>query len=294
MIGRVERRDRAVLRAVARVAPRPGLVPPRAAGWLGRRPGVATRRRAVRWRSGGRRACPLNGEFHAGPGAARRRRRRDARRRAGERRGDRRDRPPAAGAPGRRRARRPAGRPDPRPARPPHPPHGARRGRALAVVGPPYVADTDQFAAAARAAHRTLARASGCGRSATTSPSPARSTAGASTPFVAERPVRVQHRSGGAWILNSAALALTGIDERGRPPGHRARRRGSPHGPAARPRPVAARPAPAAPPPDLAAVGRRLAVVRRHRGHRPHAGGPARTTSTRSRPRPPTARSPST
>ena len=108
VIGRVERRDRrrSPSRGPAGAPTRPG--PPRAAGRLGRRPGVATRRRAVRWRSGGRRACPLNGEFHAGPGAARRRRRRDARRRAGERRGDRRDRPPAAGAPGRRRARRPA------------------------------------------------------------------------------------------------------------------------------------------------------------------------------------------
>ncbi len=75
--------------------------------------------------------------------------------------------------------------------------------------------------------------------------------------LVAGRPVRVQHRSGAAWILNSAALSAAGVDEgapagvirdgAGQPTGwvHRADSwlRGRVGGPA----------------PDLAAVGQRLA-----------------------------------
>ena len=37
--------------------------------------------------------------------------------------------------------------------------------------------------------------------------------------FVAERPVRLQHRSGHAWFLNSAALAAAGLDGTEHPPG---------------------------------------------------------------------------
>jgi predicted amidohydrolase YtcJ len=38
--------------------------------------------------------------------------------------------------------------------------------------------------------------------------------------LVPDRPVRVQHRSGAAWILNSAGLTLVGLDRPTRPPGN--------------------------------------------------------------------------
>ena len=87
-----------------------------------------------------------------------------------------------AGAPGRRRDRRPAGRAHPRPARPPHPPHGPGGRRALAVRR----AAVRRRRCRVRRRHRAgppgpRRRASGCGPSATTSRWPARSTAGGST-----------------------------------------------------------------------------------------------------------------
>jgi predicted amidohydrolase YtcJ len=126
-------------------------------------------------------------------------------------------------------------------------------------VGPPYVADTDQFAAALSRAHRTLSqgewlRAIGYHESVAGPLDRWRLDA-----FVAERPVRVQHRSGGAWILNSAALALTGIDGEVDHPGIERDGEGRPTGRLLGLDRWLRDRLPQHAPPDLAVVGRRLA-----------------------------------
>ncbi len=80
------------------------------------------------------------------------------------------------------------------------------------VVGPPYVSDDAEFVAAIEQAHLALGpgewlRAIGYHESVAGPLDRWRLDA-----LVAERPVRIQHRTGGAWILNSAALEHTGID----------------------------------------------------------------------------------
>jgi predicted amidohydrolase YtcJ len=131
-------------------------------------------------------------------------------------------------------------------------------------VGPPAVSDAGQLTAALRQAHTALAagewlRAIGYHESVAGSLDRWRLDT-----LVPERPVRVQHRSGSEWVLNSRALAALGVDERGdtdadvdragierdgdgRPTG---RLRGLDRWLHER--------LPAAPAPDLAAVGRRL------------------------------------
>lgn len=127
-------------------------------------------------------------------------------------------------------------------------------------VGPPVVNDRDQFSAVLRQAHSALAdadwlRAIGYHES----------VAGPIDRWhldavVPDRPVRVQHRAGGAWVLNTRGLEMVGVDDmssdragverdgEGRPTGRLLgldrwlRERLPPH-----------------PAPDLAAVGRRLA-----------------------------------
>jgi predicted amidohydrolase YtcJ len=91
--------------------------------------------------------------------------------------------------------------------------------RRSVACGPPTVTDRDGFAAALAAADRaapsdTWIRGIGYHQS----------VAGdldrqALDALVPARPVRVQHRSGQAWILNSAALDAAGIDGIGTPPG---------------------------------------------------------------------------
>jgi predicted amidohydrolase YtcJ len=80
-------------------------------------------------------------------------------------------------------------------------------------VGPPAVNDAEELASVLARAHAALApgewlRAIGYHES----------VAGALDRWsldalVGERPVRVQHRSGGAWVLNSRGLALVGVVE---------------------------------------------------------------------------------
>jgi predicted amidohydrolase YtcJ len=75
---------------------------------------------------------------------------------------------------------------------------------------------------------------------------------------VPDVPVRIQHRSGAVWVLNSRALARVGVDERDGPPGAERDASGRPTGRLWRSDAwlgtrTAGRP------PDLAAVGRRLA-----------------------------------
>ncbi|HEX5365741.1 MAG TPA: amidohydrolase family protein [Acidimicrobiales bacterium] len=81
------------------------------------------------------------------------------------------------------------------------------------LVGPPYVADADGFRGALVQAGRGLPpgewiRAIGYHESVAGPIDRWRLDA-----VVADRPVRVQHRSGVAWVLNSAGLASAGIDE---------------------------------------------------------------------------------
>ncbi|MDD9369547.1 MAG: amidohydrolase family protein [Acidimicrobiales bacterium] len=80
-------------------------------------------------------------------------------------------------------------------------------------VGPPVVDDADQFAAVMRQAHAALddgqwLRAIGYHESVAGPIDRWRLDA-----LVADRPVRVQHRAGGTWVLNTRGLAETGIDE---------------------------------------------------------------------------------
>lgn len=133
----------------------------------------------------------------------------------------------------------------------------AARARS-AVVGPPRVRDADGVAAALRAA-------------ATSVPAPGwiravghHESAGgdldshALDAMVATHPVRVQHRSGALWILNSRAveeLGLTGADD----DGVERDRDGVPTGRLYGLDTWLRRRLPAEAPPDLAGVGRRLA-----------------------------------
>lgn len=126
-------------------------------------------------------------------------------------------------------------------------------------VGPPVVDDADEFAAVMRQADAALddgqwLRAIGYHESVAGPIDRWRLDA-----LVPGRPVRVQHRAGGTWVLNSRGLEATGIgassdragverDDAGEPTGRLLgldrwlRERLPPH-----------------PPPDLATVGRRLA-----------------------------------
>lgn len=126
-------------------------------------------------------------------------------------------------------------------------------------VGPPVVNDAAQLAAVLRQAHEALPargwlRAIGYHESVAGPLDRRRLDA-----IVADRPVRVQHRAGGAWVLNTRALELVGVDastdragverdDAGQPTGRLLgldrwlRERLPPH-----------------PEPDLAAVGHRLA-----------------------------------
>ena len=125
-------------------------------------------------------------------------------------------------------------------------------------VGPPAVNDADEFASALLQAHRALGdgewlRAIGYHESVAGPIDRHRLDA-----LVSDRPVRVQHRSGGAWVLNSRGLAAVGVDpgtdrsgvERDGAGGPTGRLLGLDRWLRARLPPV--------PPPDLAAVGRRL------------------------------------
>ncbi len=78
--------------------------------------------------------------------------------------------------------------------------------------------------------------------------------------MIAHRPVRVQHRTGALWVLNSLAAAQTGLDACDEPGIERdsARR---PTGRLWRMDSWLAERMPAAPPPDLAAVSRRAAAM---------------------------------
>lgn len=131
-------------------------------------------------------------------------------------------------------------------------------------VGPPYVTDEAQFAASLVRAHRELApgewlRAIGYHESAAGPLDRWRLDA-----VVADRPVRVQHRTGGAWILNSLALERTGIlgdgDGDGDVPGVERDRNGRPTGRLLGLDRWLRDRLPPGPPPDLAPIGRRLAT----------------------------------
>jgi predicted amidohydrolase YtcJ len=134
-------------------------------------------------------------------------------------------------------------------------------------VGPPVVNDVDEFVAALSHADATLGpgewlRAVGYHESVT-----GRLDRWRLDTLVGGRPVRVQHRTGSEWVLNSPALAAVGLDGAG----------GSSAPPAADDRPGVERDGrgqatgrlrgldrwlqdrvPALPAPDLAGVGRRL------------------------------------
>ena len=86
--------------------------------------------------------------------------------------------------------------------------------RSSVVVGPPEVTDAAGFAAAIRSAPagpEGWVRAVGYHESVAGD-----LDAAALDAMVADRPVRVQHRSGALWVLNSAAVRLTGADASGR------------------------------------------------------------------------------
>jgi predicted amidohydrolase YtcJ len=131
-------------------------------------------------------------------------------------------------------------------------------------VGPPAVHDADGLAALLRRADASLGdgewlRAIGYHESVAGPLDRRRLDA-----LVADRPVRVQHRSGAAWVLNSRGLAAVGIDasatDTAELDGIEREADGTPTGVLfgldrwLRDR------LPPSPPPDLAAVGRRLAA----------------------------------
>jgi predicted amidohydrolase YtcJ len=127
------------------------------------------------------------------------------------------------------------------------------------LVGPPYVADVDGFRATLVRAHLGLGdgewiRAIGYHESVAGPIDRWRLDA-----VVADRPVRVQHRSGGAWVLNSAGLAAAGIDEAVEHAGIERDENGRPTGRLLGLDRWLRERLPAPEPPDLASVGRRLA-----------------------------------
>jgi predicted amidohydrolase YtcJ len=126
-------------------------------------------------------------------------------------------------------------------------------------VGPPVVTDGRGLAAALDQAHRALAddewlQAIGYHES-VDGPLDRRRL----DTLVADRPVRVQHRSGGEWVLNSRALALVGADEVASRPGIEQDDAGRPTGRLRGLDRWLHERLPQPPPPDLAPVGRRLA-----------------------------------
>ncbi|WP_322754045.1 amidohydrolase family protein [Frankia sp. Cas3] len=146
--------------------------------------------------------------------------------------------------------------------------------------GPPAVRNREELAAALRAAATTAAAAAAAAAAATIQPGGwvrgigyHDSVAGALTradldAMVADVPVRVQHRSGALWMLNSAAVAAIGIDDhagaRGAvpaaaPPGAGRGPDGRPDGRLFRLDGWLRERLPPSPAPDLAAVGRGLA-----------------------------------
>ena len=152
--------------------------------------------------------------------------------------------------------------------RPPRAPAGdGRRRRASTPAGPPAVTPHDGRGCS-RAAHDACPTATGSAAVGYHDRWPARSTGGGSTQLGIARPVRVQHRAGALWVLNSAALARgsaddgSGVLERdadgGRPTGRLYRRDD--------------RLASLVPPAPLDLGRRRPALrpLRRHRRHRPH------------------------
>lgn len=127
-------------------------------------------------------------------------------------------------------------------------------------VGPPYVADVETFTATLVQAHRTLddgewIRAIGYHESVAGPIDRWRLDA-----VVADRPMRVQHRSGGAWVLNSVGLSAAGIDEAVQYPGLERDEQGRLTGRLLGLDRWLRDRLPARAPPDLAAVGRRLAA----------------------------------
>ena len=93
--------------------------------------------------------------------------------------------------------------------------------------------------------------------------------------LVALRPVRVQHRSGARWVLNSAAIDRLGLEEVHRPELERdpaGRLTGRVHRADAWLRSLLPREAP----PDLAPLGAAAGPPRRHRRHRHHGVHAAR------------------
>lgn len=127
-------------------------------------------------------------------------------------------------------------------------------------VGPPAVENDADLAAALRAARATLEdgewlRAIGYHESVAGPLDRDRLDA-----LVPERPVRIQHRSGAAWVLNSRGLAAVGVDETTDRPGIERDGSGRPTGRLlGLDRWLRGR-LPPRPPPDLAPVGRRLAA----------------------------------
>ena len=127
------------------------------------------------------------------------------------------------------------------------------------LVGPPYVADVERFQATLVRAHLGLGdgewiRAIGYHESVAGPIDRWRLDA-----VVADRPVRVQHRSGGAWVLNSVGLAAAGIDEAVEHPGIERDDQGRLTGRLLGLDRWLRERLPAPEPPDLASVGRRLA-----------------------------------
>jgi predicted amidohydrolase YtcJ len=134
-------------------------------------------------------------------------------------------------------------------------------------VGPPAVNDADGMAARLRSADARLGdgewlRAIGYHESVAGPLDRRRLDA-----LVADRPVRVQHRSGAAWVLNSRGLAAVGIDAAAADTAELIGLTGIEREPDGTPTGVLfgldrwlRDRLPPSPPPDLAAVGRRLAV----------------------------------
>lgn len=129
-----------------------------------------------------------------------------------------------------------------------------------APVGPPHVLDEPGFARALRAADADAARPAGAWIRAI---GYHESVAGdldrdALDALVPHRPLRVQHRSGARWVLNSAAILALALDHRDHP-GIERDATGRPSGRLHRADRWLRDLLPADDPPDLAALGARLA-----------------------------------